>query len=339
MSDYRQARVAGAYAAALVDYLRASGVSPSAIYPVDCLSAIAAHEEVLLGDLLDMFDIAARVTGDPDIALKAGVSVGDRHIGALAQVLMSCANLAEAAVQFARYHRLLGEFGRPALEVRGDVLHLIWNWPYAEAPPAHLVRFMQAGRIANVRRLTGLAGQPADACFTFPAPADTSVYASIFGGNLHFGQPVNQIVAPAAVLLTPIVCADPAWRQQAESEARAVLAQLTAETALQREIKTLLVSRLKFGGIRLAEVAAALGLSTRTLHRRLGEEGCNFRQVLDEVRLTRARIYLANPELSLEDIAFLLGYAEKSSFQNAFKLWTGLPPGEYRRRLPVAARG
>jgi AraC-like DNA-binding protein len=80
-----------------------------------------------------------------------------------------------------------------------------------------------------------------------------------------------------------------------------------------------------------ARVAKAMGLGPRTLQRRLAERGVSFAEILEGTRRGLAEAYLADPKLTLAEIAFALGYGEAASFHRAFKAWTGLPPGAWRQ--------
>ena len=81
----------------------------------------------------------------------------------------------------------------------------------------------------------------------------------------------------------------------------------------------------------LSEVAARLQLPSWTLRRKLAEEGTRFRDVLNETRRDLAETYIRDTELAFGEIAYLLGFASAEAFQRAFKRWTGLTPGEFRR--------
>jgi AraC-like DNA-binding protein len=83
----------------------------------------------------------------------------------------------------------------------------------------------------------------------------------------------------------------------------------------------------------LPDVAEQLGQTTRTLQRKLKEAGSSFQEVLDQTRRELAEHYLAQVELSITDIAYMLGFQEQSSFNHAFKDWTGLNPGAFRQQL------
>lgn len=99
-----------------------------------------------------------------------------------------------------------------------------------------------------------------------------------------------------------------------------------------RSLEQCLVPLMKGGRVSLDHVAAVSTLSTRTLQRRLDEEGLSFSEVLDRTRAAEARRLLAERDLKVIEIAYELGYAEPASFTRAFTRWTGLSPSEYRER-------
>ena len=82
--------------------------------------------------------------------------------------------------------------------------------------------------------------------------------------------------------------------------------------------------------VRIGEVARRLGLSQRTLARRLNEEGLTFSALLGGLRHDLADRYLADGDTSISQIAWLLGYQEVSAFSKAYKRWTGKAPREMR---------
>jgi AraC-like DNA-binding protein len=322
------------YARGLLDYLRARSVDPCTLYEpqrVAQLDSAKGHTEIPLTEWIGMFDIAIAALNEPDLPLKAGAGLRMRHLGVLGHVLMNCATLAEISDQLARYIRLLGQIGQPVLTVEGSRAHLLWSWPYATPPVPAVAQFMLGARAMFMRWLSNQPQLRYDGYFHFPRPADVSSYEQIFGGELHFDQPASKMVFSADYMRLPVVSADEDMRQQAEAQAQLVLRELSSEPEFLRELKTVLSRNLSKGQVSLNEAAETLRLSTRTLQRRLGEHERSFQAVLDEVRRARAEMFLRDPSISLTQIAFLLGYTEQSTFHNAFKRWSGVSPGTYRR--------
>ena len=335
--NQQDAVVVALYASALLDYLRLRGIEPAQLYSnthLDTIKRIETHQQTTVSQWLSMFEIARDTLNEPDFAIKAGASITIRHIGVLGRVIMSCATLGEGIMQIRRYIRLVGEFSMPRMEIRDDRAHFILSWPYEEAPqpPEVAVQFLLAARITLSRWLTGRPDLAWEAHFYFPKPDDISTYQEVFRAPVFFDQEENRSVMPASDLDLPLVAADKNLKSKAEAEANAVLKQLSNETDLIQSLRRLLIDNLETGQSSLEQAAAQLNMNPRTLQRRLREEGVTFRHVFDEVRLTRARQYLADPKLQLAEIAFLLGYSEQSAFQYAFKQWTNLTPGEFRER-------
>jgi len=84
------------------------------------------------------------------------------------------------------------------------------------------------------------------------------------------------------------------------------------------------------------EIAKALLLSARTFQRKLAEQGTNFTELLGQVRRELAEHYIADPDIPVTEISYLLGFSDVSSFSRAFKRWTGTPPAAFRDRVAAA---
>ena len=324
------------YACLLFDYLRALGVDPgSVLHPsqVLALEAQEAHAPTPRSEWLGMLAQIAGRNDDPDLPLKIGAAFEVRHLGLAGYVLLSCATLGEVGRQIGRYYRLMGDMGGSSLQVNGAVAEDVFEWQEAAPPPPALEQLWAAATVTLGRWLTGRSDLRWEAHFRLPRPLNVQLYERLFGGRLHFGQDRTRLVFPAWVLELPIAMASPELRERAEAQALEVLRAQEQEPEIRRRTRLLVGQQLASGRASLEAVAPMLGLSGRTLHRRLAECGSSFRQLLDEVRQSRAERFLRNLSLPLAEIAFMLGYAEQSSFQHAFQRWTGLTPGEYRKRV------
>ncbi|MBI2384255.1 MAG: AraC family transcriptional regulator [Gammaproteobacteria bacterium] len=339
--DNNGAVVIAGHARALLDYLRAHGTEPEALYPAGIRHPVEsddASQRIPVALWESMFQTAIAATGDPDLPLKVAESYKPRHYGMLGYLAMACSKLREVAEMMGRYERLTDDINESRLVLRGRRAELHWL-PLAEPPSAIFAQLSLAGWIAYTRFLTGRPELPAEAYFHFPRPRDTSAYARVFRGPLHFGQRFTKLVFDAAYLDLPVVHRDPDTHKILLQQAEAMLGRQGDEPTFVRELKTTLSLNLVCGRVRLAETAHALGLAPRTVQRRLDELGRSFRDLLDEVRNSHAERHLRDSRLSLAEVAFLLGYSEQSPFHHAFRRWRGEAPGEYRRRVLSASAG
>lgn len=332
--------IAALYARGLLDHLRTRGVDPCQLYPPERVAhfeSVGGHIEIPLAEWIAMFHTAIEALDEPDLPLLAGGSLHLRHLGVLGHVLMNCATLEEVYSQLARYIRLLGQIGQPELTLCGDEAHLLWRWPFDSPPEDAVAQFMLGARAMFMRWLTNRPDLQFDGYFHYPQPRDLRGHQRIFGGELHFDQPVSKMVFSNRYLQLQVVSADEELRHQVETQAQSLLTRLSGEPEWLRELRSHLALNLANGRVSLQHAATASKTSGRTLQRRLSERGLSFQSVLDEVRRARAEALLRDSTISLTQIAFLLGYTEQSTFHNAFQRWAHCSPGSYRRRLQDGA--
>ena len=150
---------------------------------------------------------------------------------------------------------------------------------------------------------------------------------------MQFGAPRTEVVLDRETWEMPVRASDPGLVALLEQQASDLVAQLPESNGFVSEIRGVIESELAGGDVRLESTATALGMSGRTVQRRLEAESLSYADVVDEVRLEAAKIMMLNPRLSLTEIAYLVGFDEQSSLSRAFKRWTGKSPRDYRRSV------
>ena len=329
-------RVTGAYLQPLleaaleagVDAARlcvAAGLAPDAVQPLP--ESIPARRYIAL------LGAGARLTEDPCFGLHVGEKVRPSTYSAYGMVLLACSNFGHALEQTRRYETLAHDLGHSELALAGTHAHYGWVSHYPDAN-RHLVESVFAGIRVFSSWMAGQALVPHAIRFTHADPGlDDAEYRRVLGVRPDFGAAANCAVVDAALLALPVANADtslfPVLREHAE---RLLAQRLNHGDCIVAQVRAALLRHLPGGPARLAPVAQELGLSTRTLQRKLAEAGSSFQSVLDEVRYGLARDYLRQRELGLVDIAFKLGFQEQSAFTHAFREWSGINPGAWRER-------
>ena len=154
---------------------------------------------------------------------------------------------------------------------------------------------------------------------------------------MTYGANVDEIVLPALVNKLPIVGADRYLHQILVQYADETLASRTPErTSLRSKVELAIGPMLPHGKAKASAVAKELGVSHRTLARSLAAEGVTFSEILDQSKADLAKSYLTHGDLSISQIAWLLGYREVSTFTHAFKRWYGITPTELRAGAGMA---
>jgi AraC-like DNA-binding protein len=175
------------------------------------------------------------------------------------------------------------------------------------------------------RRIAGRPISPIEVRFMHPAPPDLTHHRRFFGVPIRFESSTNAIVFDAALLDLPVRSHDAKLSEELQREADALMDNEPVR-GFKAEVRAALALELRGGDPSAERVAGSLDMHAKTLTRRLRREGTTFRQLLDEVRLSLAERYLRQPGLSVEEVAYLLGYSDSSAFHRAFRRWTGHAP-------------
>lgn len=323
-----RARVTLAYAQAALDEAAALGLPAPA--PVG--------EDLPVADYLAL--LQAGQARQADFGLRVGARMRTAHFVAYGQLLLSCATFGEAIRQTQRFEALAHDLGRSELVRDGRLAEYRWHSPWAAACPAlplSVLAGIQAFGSWMAQRPLGQLGLRGIA-LPFAAPHEAEALQAGLGVPLQFGAPLTAARFDAALLDAPIPSSDPAQQPLLlqHAERRLAARQQALQDGLAGAVQGVLGALLAQGEARVDAVARRLGLSPRTLQRRLAAEGQPFQLLLDGTRRRLAAQYLRDPRLSLTEIAFLLGYAEQSSFSHAHRAWHGCSPQTWRQRLATA---
>ena len=280
---------------------------------------------------------AEQLTGDPDLGLHSAEGCNPGALGILGYVLLSCGTAAQALERLARHAPLLNEGLQVQLLMEGDQTLCRFgaatgSTSYLQHRPRQAIETLAAGIVLTLRRLAAQpqqAPQPLAVHFRHPAPASLGEHQRLLGPVVLFGQAHDQVRDASAALQAPLLSADPGLPAMFEGDALRRLQALASQTTLRGRALAVVAARLRRTVPTLASVAAAPGVSGRSLQRGLQAERCAYRDIVDEVRHTLALAHLARPGSTATDVAFLLGFSEPSAFSRAFRRWTGVTPAQF----------
>jgi AraC-like DNA-binding protein len=194
------------------------------------------------------------------------------------------------------------------------------------------VEYTFAAVFRRVREATNVRFPLVAVELAFAAPPSSAEHQRIFECPVRFGAVRSAMRLGRAAWDTASSRADPDLFGVLADHARILGEKVPSEPRPMREVRQAIVEQLKGGNPSLEGVARQLAMSPRTLQRRLREHGLRYADLLDSTRAGAAMTYLTDRQLSVAEIAYLLGFAEQSSFNHAFKRWTGQAPNEYRKR-------
>ncbi|WP_252273033.1 AraC family transcriptional regulator [Pseudomonas subflava] len=267
----------------------------------------------------------------PGLGLPLGRRYRLNSYGIWGFALLASPSFRDAANLGLRYLDLTYAFHGMRLEERDEEVHLLLE---DQDVPTDLRGFLLerdlSGMLQVLRELFHRDLPILRVELDLQQPADPRPFVEEIGVLPLFERPHNRFVFPRHLLDLPLAGAHPQAAQLCEEQCQRLLAKRSQHDGLAGRIRALLLERP--GRLPdMEQVAASLHMSSRTLRRRLDEEGSHFRQLLDEVRQALAGELLATGGLSLEEIAERLGYGEVSNFIHAFKRWKGVAPRQFQR--------
>jgi AraC-like DNA-binding protein len=283
-------------------------------------------------DLMLLSLHAASATKDAAFGLHVGEQVEMREYGVIGQAMLTSSTLGQSLRTLVRYLPIWTDVGAFSLEIDGSVAHFGWAYSHRSLPEARQDCEMSFATVAGLRRLTnGANWRLREVWFQHAKPKDTSEHVRIFGAPLHFGMPANTILLDRPFLDVPLTTANPELHAASTAEADKLLTEVGAEPSFSQCVLSFVRQELMDGRIDLQSAARRLGVSRRTLQRKLEGEDCSYRQLVQQARQELSQYLLRDTHHTATDTAYALGYSEPSAFQHAFHKWHGIPPGAYRR--------
>jgi AraC-like DNA-binding protein len=321
-------------ATVLARKLQENGVSPADVLRLAGLPRGLFEQEKIFVSTDELFALhhgIAEATPDPAIGLKLGAEERLERYDPIAMAAVSARSLRDALQRLARYKQLTCPEAIDVTE-RGDECRVQFRWLLAEqAEPPLLVDRCFAAVAALARRGSGGAIHPKRLELRGSA-RQRAMYESHFGCPAKFEGDQNLIVFAREALDRPFLTHNAELFAMVAPQLEADLSQALASKPVAEQVKLILKRLLAGSRPGIEDVARELHLSSRTLQRRLAEDGHTFQQLVQEARRELARHYLLHSSLELNETAYLLGYEDAHSFFRAFHQWEGSPPGEWRTR-------
>jgi len=278
---------------------------------------------------------AVKQTGDRNLGLHIGEAFDLSAIGIVGYVLLNCQSYGQVLEKLSQYTRLFSQ--------GVAIYHTISNgWVYCDCEilgnlnnylleePQHPIESTFAALFTATQQLTGKSLKASAVWFGHSCPEDYSEHERIFQTVVKFSQPKNRIVFDVNCLNWPVRSANSHLLSVFESHAETMLDAQNQCYSYSKKVILAINQQLQGEAPTIEAIARSLTISVRQLQRELQSENTSYQQLLDKTRKELALRQIQNREISINDVAFLLGFSEPSAFYRAFKRWTGQTPRSYR---------
>ncbi|MBB5752207.1 AraC family transcriptional regulator [Prosthecomicrobium pneumaticum] len=307
------------------------GLPPAAVLRQARLPAafhLDPHAILTTAQFFELWRAVETLSGDPNVAMR--MLEAARSAGYQPLFLAACyaADFRDGLARILRFKRLT-TCEQVDSEERDGTFTLFKRWPHATGPePLILVQLSFAFALELGRRGTGLPIAPIRVEFSHSGPRSPEC-DTFYGVPARYGATGNRLVLASADLDRPFPGHNPELLAILTPALTAALSADCPEETVAERVKTTLKQRLAGGRPDVGAIARDLGMSERTLQRRITEEGTSFRTLLAEARREMSRALLAEPGTEIDEVACLLGYQDKTSFYRAFRDWEGITPGKW----------
>jgi AraC-like DNA-binding protein len=284
----------------------------------------------------ERLNLLALGTSDDD---AFGLHMGEH--GSLAAFSMAghmvaqCRTIREALDVIMRYYRLVADTAPPALVEEGEHARFRYEFIRSREPRVDRIRaeFGLTQFLCGARQFFGPNVAPLETWFEHDEPGYGAEYQRIFGGTARFGRPHTGFVLARATLDVQQLYHDRELLRVLKEEADRWLERLGTAPGVAGQIRRLLVAGFPAVRPEMKAVARKLGMSERSLRRRLQSEGVSFQEISGGAMGEIARALLRDPAKTIQETAYLLDFSDPSAFHRAFKRWTGETPAEYRKAM------
>jgi AraC-like DNA-binding protein len=308
-----------------------AGIDPKLRLDVNARVSAQVMDEVLWR--------AKQQSNDNAFVFKLAERIHPSYMGALGYAWMTSPSLRKAFERLSRYIDMVYDELDVRLDEFGGFFHVRIESSETEVHDSALrERDKLAIAVQLCRMIHGRDFHPTRVCFTHSQPANANAYYAFFHCEVVFDSPHNEIVMPLAVVDEELAGFNPQLVHKFDELIIEYLSQRERSDIVGRT-RNAIFEELPSGEISLERTADMLNMSSRTLARKLADQGESFKSLLNEVRRELAERYIRDRSLTLTEISFLLGFAELSSFSRAYSKWIGRSPSAQRDKLFLPEAG
>jgi AraC-like DNA-binding protein len=332
----------GGIARRAVARCREAGIDPLPFLPKASLTADELNDaqvRIRAASQVALLNQVAKAIDDDLLGFHLAKTADLREAGLIYFVLASSATFGEALERARRYSTIANEALRLECLAGGEVGIRYSCVGIPRHTDRHQIEFWMTAFVRIARELTAARIVPVWASLVHLRSSGSAELEAFFGCPITFGAEEDIIIYSRGLDDHPLLGADPYLHELLVGYCEQALAHRHRPAeALRTLVENAITPLLPHGKTQVSEVAHALGLSQRTLARRLAADGLTFSKILDELRVDLARRYLTEPALTISQIAWLLGFQEVSAFTHAFRRWTGQTPTQARSEAAAMTR-
>lgn len=277
---------------------------------------------------------AVELTGDEALGLHIAEQASEAAFNLVAHLIVHAPTLRDGVELCLRFQRMFADDSELTLLEKDDTATLRLSFPRTTLRVDRMhAEFVMTGLVRIIKGFAGPAAPVRTASFEHARPDHHLEYTRVFGGTERYRQSFTGIELDRSRLDQPGLHHHAALYLLLRSQAERTLSHLTRGMGQAERLRQYFLARPRLGAIPdMAMVARDLGMSVRSLRRRLTEEGASYKAVVEEAFGMVATRMLSDSGRSIQETAHAMGFSDPTSFHRAFKRWTGMTPKQYREK-------
>lgn len=319
----------------LIAYVHKKGHDVTCLYELLALPASYLNREdirIPSTKMSQIWEMAMKVADDEDVGFHMGIEFHTTALRTTSLIMQSCPTVYEALEQGVKYSDLIANVLSMEIGESTDDFYVEFTpkkeWGIEpEAVVKDCLNTTFISMLVSVQRITGVFHSPSILSFSYPKPKNLTEYYRAFNCSIEFSQPYNRIGFPKDLGSVQISTRDQGLLAILEKYANEIKQSYSSDQHFASRTQKLILEMMDPQPPTLEAVAQALNLSSRSLQRKLKKErGCTYKDLVEEARKKLCAKYLEDPQRTVDEIGFLTGYADTTSFIRAFKRWYGKTP-------------
>lgn len=304
-------------------FLKATGLDPIELDQRDARISTTDYNRMLL--------TALEWSGDEAFGLHLGERSQSLAFDLLGQLTDHASTLRQGIETIIRYQCILCDFQQPTLHEQDGRASFRFRLSGFDSLGERIASEMSMSAFLRfIRKFVGLSVRPYASYFAYGAPGYRGEYTRVFDGTERFDHEFTGIEFDRAWLNRTQLFKNPELYSVLQKQAERVLHRLTGASSLTEIVLARLNSTDPKRMPLMKEIAHYFGMSDRSLRRRLVAEGAEYKDLIRQARAHIAKRMLDNPQTSIQETAYAMGFATSAAFHRAFKRWTGMTPKQYR---------
>ena len=313
------------------------GVSLDSLYQqagLDMREISRAKVMLSASDVDSILQAYRDIKGEDGFFLELGQNIRFDSLGAVGSMVATSATPREAFDDFAQFKDIIHPYVNFQLLDYGSGRTAVVFEPEEDEPLAHKAYYAElffSAFISLSLLLLSDGPKQAEVRFKYKEPANVDQYREVFGPNLVFEAQRNELIFETEWLDIELPSASPEFRKLSSQKVLSELSKLPSQDNLVARVVRCIEDHIGHSVLSMQKVADKLNTTPRTLQRRLKEENVTYAALRDQVLYKHARRYLIETDLDMATISANLSFSEPATFNNAFKRWSGMSPGAYRK--------